>query len=207
VLIPPGQPPHHRRCAEGPRPAGGKGAPQTSNLRNTTAATLRSCPRVPPAGLVRPGNEVMFTALGSGLHWGAALYRPSRPPDREASCGAGTAERGSGEEAMPLIGCPWRCMGQKCRCISQEPHAHEPFGLALFGPALILAATSIHARTPGTVQVAKEAQSPSRTDTGGKATSARRNSFEWRLWAMGGGCADAPRGPEAGAASSTRIPT
>lgn len=43
---------------------------------NTTAATLpilfHEC-RV--QGLVRPGMNVVFTALGSGLHWGAALYR------------------------------------------------------------------------------------------------------------------------------------
>ncbi|HJV47641.1 MAG TPA: beta-ketoacyl-ACP synthase III [Geothrix sp.] len=43
---------------------------------NTTAATLpllfHEC-RV--QGLVRPGMNLVFTALGSGLHWGAALYR------------------------------------------------------------------------------------------------------------------------------------
>jgi 3-oxoacyl-[acyl-carrier-protein] synthase-3 len=43
---------------------------------NTTAATLpilfHECRQ---QGLVRPGMNVMFTALGSGLHWGAALYR------------------------------------------------------------------------------------------------------------------------------------
>lgn len=43
---------------------------------NTTAATLpilfHECRR---QGLVRPGGLVAFTALGSGLHWGAALYR------------------------------------------------------------------------------------------------------------------------------------
>jgi 3-oxoacyl-[acyl-carrier-protein] synthase III len=26
-------------------------------------------------GRIRPGMLVAFTALGSGLHWGAALYR------------------------------------------------------------------------------------------------------------------------------------
>ena len=43
---------------------------------NTTAATLpilfHECRQ---QGLVRPGMTVVFTALGSGLHWGAALYR------------------------------------------------------------------------------------------------------------------------------------
>ncbi len=43
---------------------------------NTTAATLpilfHECRQ---QGLVRPGGLVAFTALGSGLHWGAALYR------------------------------------------------------------------------------------------------------------------------------------
>lgn len=43
---------------------------------NTTAATLpilfHECRQ---QGLVRPGMNVVFTALGSGLHWGAALYR------------------------------------------------------------------------------------------------------------------------------------
>ena len=43
---------------------------------NTTAATLpilfHECRQ---QGLVRPGMNLMFTALGSGLHWGAALYR------------------------------------------------------------------------------------------------------------------------------------
>ena len=43
---------------------------------NTTAATLpilfHECRQ---GGLVQPGMNVMFTALGSGLHWGAALYR------------------------------------------------------------------------------------------------------------------------------------
>lgn len=42
---------------------------------NTTAATLpllfHECRS---QGLIRPGMNVMFTALGSGLHWGAALY-------------------------------------------------------------------------------------------------------------------------------------
>jgi len=71
-------------------------------------------------GLVRPGMNVMFTALGSGLHWGAALYRTSdrrivkRPAEQ-------TAERGSGEEAMPLIGCPLRMYGSRMPIISQEP--------------------------------------------------------------------------------------
>jgi 3-oxoacyl-[acyl-carrier-protein] synthase-3 len=43
---------------------------------NTTAATLpilfHECRQ---EGLLRPGMTVVFTALGSGLHWGAALYR------------------------------------------------------------------------------------------------------------------------------------
>ena len=43
---------------------------------NTTAATLpilfHECRQ---QGLVRPGMTLVFTALGSGLHWGAALYR------------------------------------------------------------------------------------------------------------------------------------
>lgn len=43
---------------------------------NTTAATLpillHECRT---DGLIRPGMNVVFTALGSGLHWGAALYR------------------------------------------------------------------------------------------------------------------------------------
>jgi len=43
---------------------------------NTTAATLpllfHECRQ---QGLVRPGMSIVFTALGSGLHWGAALYR------------------------------------------------------------------------------------------------------------------------------------
>jgi 3-oxoacyl-[acyl-carrier-protein] synthase-3 len=43
---------------------------------NTTAATLplllHECIE---AGRVKPGMLVAFTALGSGLHWGAALYR------------------------------------------------------------------------------------------------------------------------------------
>lgn len=43
---------------------------------NTTAGTLpillHECIE---SGLVKPGKLVAFTALGSGLHWGAALYR------------------------------------------------------------------------------------------------------------------------------------
>jgi 3-oxoacyl-[acyl-carrier-protein] synthase-3 len=43
---------------------------------NTTAATLpilfHEC-RI--QGLIHPGMNIVFTALGSGLHWGAALYR------------------------------------------------------------------------------------------------------------------------------------
>ncbi len=43
---------------------------------NTTAATLpilfHECRA---AGTIRPGMNLVFTALGSGLHWGAALYR------------------------------------------------------------------------------------------------------------------------------------
>ena len=43
---------------------------------NTTAATLpillHECRQ---QGLLRPGMNIVFTALGSGLHWGAALYR------------------------------------------------------------------------------------------------------------------------------------
>lgn len=43
---------------------------------NTTAATLpillHECRQ---NGLIQPGMNVIFTALGSGLHWGAALYR------------------------------------------------------------------------------------------------------------------------------------
>lgn len=43
---------------------------------NTTAATLpilfHECRT---QGLVKPGMNLVFTALGSGLHWGAALYR------------------------------------------------------------------------------------------------------------------------------------
>ena len=43
---------------------------------NTTAATLpilfHECRQ---QGLIQPGMNLMFTALGSGLHWGAALYR------------------------------------------------------------------------------------------------------------------------------------
>jgi 3-oxoacyl-[acyl-carrier-protein] synthase-3 len=43
---------------------------------NTTAATLpillHECRT---QGLIQPGMNLVFTALGSGLHWGAALYR------------------------------------------------------------------------------------------------------------------------------------
>jgi len=43
---------------------------------NTTAATLpilfHECRQ---NGLIHPGMTIIFTALGSGLHWGAALYR------------------------------------------------------------------------------------------------------------------------------------
>lgn len=43
---------------------------------NTTAGTLpilfHECVQ---QGLVKPGSLIAFTALGSGLHWGAALYR------------------------------------------------------------------------------------------------------------------------------------
>jgi 3-oxoacyl-[acyl-carrier-protein] synthase-3 len=43
---------------------------------NTTAGTLpilfHECVQ---DGRVKPGMLVCFTALGSGLHWGAALYR------------------------------------------------------------------------------------------------------------------------------------
>jgi 3-oxoacyl-[acyl-carrier-protein] synthase-3 len=43
---------------------------------NTTAATLpilfHECRQ---QGLIQPGMNLMFTALGSGLHWGAALYQ------------------------------------------------------------------------------------------------------------------------------------
>jgi 3-oxoacyl-[acyl-carrier-protein] synthase III len=43
---------------------------------NTTAGTLpilfHECAE---AGKIQPGMLVCFTALGSGLHWGAALYR------------------------------------------------------------------------------------------------------------------------------------
>jgi 3-oxoacyl-[acyl-carrier-protein] synthase-3 len=43
---------------------------------NTTAATLpilfHECRA---QGLIQPGMNIVFTALGSGLHWGAALYR------------------------------------------------------------------------------------------------------------------------------------
>jgi 3-oxoacyl-[acyl-carrier-protein] synthase-3 len=43
---------------------------------NTTAGTLpilyHECVE---KGLVKPGSLIAFTALGSGLHWGAALYR------------------------------------------------------------------------------------------------------------------------------------
>ncbi len=43
---------------------------------NTTAATLpilfHECRTL---GLIRPGMNLAFTALGSGLHWGAAIYR------------------------------------------------------------------------------------------------------------------------------------
>ena len=43
---------------------------------NTTAATLpilfHECRQ---RGVAQPGMTIMFTALGSGLHWGAALYR------------------------------------------------------------------------------------------------------------------------------------
>jgi 3-oxoacyl-[acyl-carrier-protein] synthase III len=43
---------------------------------NTTAATLpilyHECRQ---QGLIFPGMKIVFTALGSGLHWGAALYR------------------------------------------------------------------------------------------------------------------------------------
>jgi 3-oxoacyl-[acyl-carrier-protein] synthase-3 len=43
---------------------------------NTTAATLpilfHECRT---QGLIHPGMNLVFTALGSGLHWGAALYR------------------------------------------------------------------------------------------------------------------------------------
>jgi Peptidase propeptide and YPEB domain len=50
----------------------------------------------------------------------------------------------------------------------------NPLALALVGPALILAATSTHARNPGTVRSPKEAKAIAERDTGGKATSARR---------------------------------
>ncbi|MHB1071752.1 MAG: 3-oxoacyl-ACP synthase III family protein, partial [Gemmatimonadaceae bacterium] len=43
---------------------------------NTTAGTLpilyHECVR---DGIIEPGMLICFTALGSGLHWGAALYR------------------------------------------------------------------------------------------------------------------------------------
>jgi 3-oxoacyl-[acyl-carrier-protein] synthase-3 len=43
---------------------------------NTTAATLpilfHECRQ---QGLIQPGRKIVFTALGSGLHWGAALYQ------------------------------------------------------------------------------------------------------------------------------------
>lgn len=43
---------------------------------NTTAATLPILfHELAEAGRVQPGMLVAFTALGSGLHWGAALYR------------------------------------------------------------------------------------------------------------------------------------
>ena len=43
---------------------------------NTTAATLPILfHELVEEGRVRPGMLVAFTALGSGLHWGAALYR------------------------------------------------------------------------------------------------------------------------------------
>ncbi|HXH37576.1 MAG TPA: ketoacyl-ACP synthase III, partial [Thermoanaerobaculia bacterium] len=43
---------------------------------NTTAGTLPILYHECVAeGRIKPGNLVCFTALGSGLHWGAALYR------------------------------------------------------------------------------------------------------------------------------------
>ena len=43
---------------------------------NTTAATLPILfHEIRAAGTIRPGMNLVFTALGSGLHWGAALYR------------------------------------------------------------------------------------------------------------------------------------
>ena len=43
---------------------------------NTTAATIpMALHEARTAGLVRPGSLVAFVALGSGLHWGAALHR------------------------------------------------------------------------------------------------------------------------------------
>ncbi|HVR42895.1 MAG TPA: beta-ketoacyl-ACP synthase III [Thermoanaerobaculia bacterium] len=43
---------------------------------NTTAATLPILfHELWQEGRIRPGSLIVFTALGSGLHWGAALYR------------------------------------------------------------------------------------------------------------------------------------
>ena len=43
---------------------------------NTTAATLPLVfHEARLGGKVRPGDLVCFTALGAGLHWGAALLR------------------------------------------------------------------------------------------------------------------------------------
>lgn len=43
---------------------------------NTTAGTLPILyHELASAGRIRPGQLICFTALGSGLHWGAALYR------------------------------------------------------------------------------------------------------------------------------------
>jgi len=43
---------------------------------NTTAATLPLVfHEARTAGRIRPGDLVAFTALGAGLHWGAALMR------------------------------------------------------------------------------------------------------------------------------------
>ena len=72
----PGQPAHQRGRAEEPRPLRRAGLPQHPALRKhhrgDAAARL---PRGQAAGRIRPGDLVGFTALGAGLHWGAALMR------------------------------------------------------------------------------------------------------------------------------------
>ena len=68
------------RIVEGVQKALGLGAEKVPHnierYGNTTAGTLpillHECRK---KGMIEPGMLIGFTALGSGLHWGAALYR------------------------------------------------------------------------------------------------------------------------------------